>query len=91
MFVCLCLGITSQDVANAVRSGASTSKQVAKICGAGSECGRCRRTVRAIIASLDRATAIEHTTTDEPTAAIEDTAAVESTTVQTESWATKFE
>jgi bacterioferritin-associated ferredoxin len=54
MFVCLCLGVTSQEVANAVANGASTSKQVAKMCGAGSECGRCRRTVRAIIAAVER-------------------------------------
>lgn len=53
MFVCLCLGVTSQDVTDAVTKGASTSKEVAKECGAGSECGRCRRTVRAIIASVE--------------------------------------
>lgn len=49
MFVCLCNGVTSQTVAEAVAAGATTSKQVAKVCGAGSECGRCRHTVRAII------------------------------------------
>ena len=49
MFVCLCVGVTNQTVAAAVAAGASTSKQVADACGAGSECGRCRRTVRAII------------------------------------------
>ncbi len=49
MFVCLCVGVTNQTVAAAVAAGASTSKQVAEACGAGSECGRCRRTVRAII------------------------------------------
>ena len=49
MYVCLCAGATNQTVAQAVTSGASTSKQVADACGAGSECGRCRRTVRAII------------------------------------------
>jgi bacterioferritin-associated ferredoxin len=49
MFVCLCNGVTSQTVAEAVAAGASTTKQVAKACGAGSECGRCRHTVRAII------------------------------------------
>ena len=49
MYVCLCAGVTNQIVAKAVASGASTSKQVADACGAGSECGRCRRTVRAII------------------------------------------
>ncbi len=51
MFVCLCNGITSQMVADAVAAGASTTKGVAQACGAGADCGRCRRTVRAIIAS----------------------------------------
>ncbi|EHB54060.1 BFD domain protein (2Fe-2S)-binding domain protein [Mycolicibacterium rhodesiae JS60] len=49
MFVCLCNGVTSQVVAEAVEAGATTTKQVASVCGAGAECGRCRRTVRAII------------------------------------------
>ncbi|MCW2591098.1 MAG: hypothetical protein JWQ86_3525 [Mycobacterium sp.] len=49
MYVCLCVGVTNQSVADAVAAGASTSKQVAEACGAGSECGRCRRTVRAIL------------------------------------------
>jgi bacterioferritin-associated ferredoxin len=49
MFVCLCTGVTSQAVADVVVAGASTSKQVAEACGAGADCGRCRRTVRAII------------------------------------------
>ncbi len=49
MFVCLCNGITSHEVADAVDRGAATTKQVAVACGAGTDCGRCRRTVRAII------------------------------------------
>lgn len=49
MFVCLCTGVTSHVVNEAVAKGASTSKQVAAACGAGSDCGRCRRTVRTII------------------------------------------
>jgi bacterioferritin-associated ferredoxin len=51
MYVCLCLGITTEAVGAAIDDGASTSRQVAAACGAGSQCGRCRRTVRAIIAS----------------------------------------
>jgi bacterioferritin-associated ferredoxin len=51
MFVCLCNGITSHEVAEAVDCGAATTKQVALACGAGADCGRCRRTVRAIIES----------------------------------------
>jgi bacterioferritin-associated ferredoxin len=51
MYVCLCLGITTETVRDAIDNGASTSRQVAAACGAGSQCGRCRRSVRAIIAS----------------------------------------
>jgi bacterioferritin-associated ferredoxin len=51
MFVCLCLGVTTEAVRDAIDNGASTSRQVAAACGAGSQCGRCRRTVRAIIAA----------------------------------------
>jgi bacterioferritin-associated ferredoxin len=51
MFVCLCTGATNHVVADVVAGGACTSNEVAKACGAGSDCGRCRRTVRAIIAA----------------------------------------
>jgi bacterioferritin-associated ferredoxin len=53
MFVCLCTGLTSHDVNEVVAKGATTSKQIAEACGAGGECGRCRRTLRAIIAAHD--------------------------------------
>jgi bacterioferritin-associated ferredoxin len=49
MFVCLCTGVTSHDVNEVVANGATTSKQIAEACGAGGDCGRCRRTLRAII------------------------------------------
>ncbi|KUI36998.1 (2Fe-2S)-binding protein [Mycobacterium sp. IS-1496] len=49
MFVCLCMGVTSHVVNDVIAAGASTSKEIAEACGAGSECGRCRRTLRAII------------------------------------------
>ncbi|OBJ17287.1 (2Fe-2S)-binding protein [Mycobacterium colombiense] len=51
MFVCLCNGVTSQTVTEAVECGASTTKEVAQACGAGADCGRCRRTVQAILRS----------------------------------------
>ncbi|WP_163760757.1 (2Fe-2S)-binding protein [Mycobacterium botniense] len=51
MYVCLCVGATTQTVSAAVQRGASTSKQIAAACGAGADCGRCRRTLRAIIAA----------------------------------------
>jgi bacterioferritin-associated ferredoxin len=49
MYVCLCKGVTSQTVTECVAEGAYTTKKVAKACGAGAECGRCRRTVQSII------------------------------------------
>lgn len=51
MYVCLCLGVTSERVSAVVAAGATTCNQVADACGAGSECGRCRRTVRSVISS----------------------------------------
>lgn len=51
MYVCLCVGATNQMVCDAVAAGASTSKEVAAMCGAGTDCGRCRCTVRGIIQS----------------------------------------
>ena len=51
MYVCLCVGATNQTVSDAVAQGACTSKEVAAACGAGADCGRCRRTLRAIIAA----------------------------------------
>jgi bacterioferritin-associated ferredoxin len=49
MFVCLCIGVTSHVVDEVVAGGARTSKQITQACGAGGDCGRCRRTLRAMI------------------------------------------
>lgn len=51
MFVCLCNGVTSHTVSEAVAAGATTTKEVAQACGAGADCGRCRRTVQAMLRS----------------------------------------
>ncbi|MEB3981385.1 (2Fe-2S)-binding protein [Mycobacterium sp. 663a-19] len=51
MYVCLCVGATNHMVSDAVARGACTSKEVAAACGAGADCGRCRQTLRAIIAA----------------------------------------
>lgn len=52
MYVCLCHGVTNHTVAQVVAAGATTTNQVAQACFAGSECGRCRRSVRAIIEAV---------------------------------------
>ncbi|MFY2858827.1 (2Fe-2S)-binding protein [Mycobacterium sp. THU-M104] len=51
MYVCLCVGATTHTVSECVARGAATSREVAVACGAGADCGRCRRTLRAIIAA----------------------------------------
>ncbi|WP_082614458.1 (2Fe-2S)-binding protein [Mycobacterium sp. Root265] len=50
MYVCLCTGATDTQVLDAIRGGASTSREVDEACGAGAQCGRCRRTVRTLLA-----------------------------------------
>lgn len=54
MYVCLCAGTTCQMITDAVTRGAGTCKQIAEACGAGLDCGRCLRNVKAI---LDRESA----------------------------------
>jgi bacterioferritin-associated ferredoxin len=51
MYVCLCVGVTNHTVSEVIAQGASTSKEVAAACGAGGDCGRCRRTLRALLAA----------------------------------------
>lgn len=51
MFVCLCTGTTSHVVNEMIEAGATSSRAIAEACGAGGDCGRCRRTIRAIIAA----------------------------------------
>ncbi|MGX9787719.1 (2Fe-2S)-binding protein [Mycobacterium sp. MMS18-G62] len=49
MYVCLCSTVTSATALEAIDEGATSSKEVAQACGADSECGRCRATVRGLI------------------------------------------
>jgi bacterioferritin-associated ferredoxin len=42
MLVCHCMGLSERDVSGAIRAGASTRREVARECGAGSVCGGCR-------------------------------------------------
>ena len=62
MYVCLCCGVTNETVTAAVIAGAITTKQVSAACAAGSECGRCCRTIRSIIHSLSATTESEKET-----------------------------
>ncbi|AEF37423.1 MULTISPECIES: (2Fe-2S)-binding protein [Mycobacteriaceae] len=56
MYVCLCAGVTSQQVIDAVAAGASNTKQVGELTGAGTVCGRCKNNIRALIAAAPTGT-----------------------------------
>jgi bacterioferritin-associated ferredoxin len=49
MYICLCLGVTTSTVQQAIDAGARSTKQVTEACGAGSVCGRCNHTIRTMI------------------------------------------
>ncbi|MEB3019606.1 (2Fe-2S)-binding protein [[Mycobacterium] crassicus] len=51
MYVCLCVGVTGQQVIDAIEAGALTTKQVGECTGAGTVCGRCKKNIRALIAA----------------------------------------
>ena len=49
MLVCHCKGLSDRDVHRAIRAGASTQRDVARACGAGSVCGGCRPLIDELI------------------------------------------
>lgn len=51
MYVCLCLGITDQDIRQTVAAGANSVKQVREQLGAGSQCGKCAMQTRQLVRS----------------------------------------
>jgi bacterioferritin-associated ferredoxin len=55
MYVCICYAVTSAEVAEVVRGGASTETAVGDACGAGTGCGSCLDRICAIITSVDPA------------------------------------
>ena len=55
MYACICHAVTSTEVAEVVRSGATTEEAVGRACGAGTGCGSCLDRICAIISSVDPA------------------------------------
>ena len=55
MYACICLAVTSQEVADVVRAGATTEEAVGEACGAGTGCGSCLDRICGIITSVEPA------------------------------------
>jgi len=49
MYVCLCHAVTEQRVREEIANGATTPRQVAGGCRAGTDCGSCVRRIQAIL------------------------------------------
>jgi len=52
MVLCICQSVTDRDIDALIRDGARSLAEVSRACGAGGECGCCRR---AIEQRIDRA------------------------------------
>ena len=57
MYVCLCRVVTRVQIEAVVAAGARTVEEVGEACAAGTECGKCRRTIMRILESHERDTA----------------------------------
>lgn len=49
MYVCLCTGVTSDQIQEAINNGATNAAEITAATGAGSSCGSCLTTVIAMM------------------------------------------
>ncbi|TNY38650.1 (2Fe-2S)-binding protein [Thermomonospora catenispora] len=55
MYVCICNGVTEDDVLASLRAGAGTTREVKAACGMKPGCGTCTRRLCAMVAEHRRA------------------------------------
>jgi len=55
MIVCLCRGVPEQTIQSVIASGARTVDDVSRICGAGSDCGACYRSLAEMVREVSDA------------------------------------
>ncbi|MFC8450184.1 bacterioferritin-associated ferredoxin [Kitasatospora sp. NPDC057223] len=49
MYVCMCHAVTEDQVKKAIDAGASSPRQIARGCKAGTDCGSCVRRIQALL------------------------------------------
>ncbi len=54
MYVCSCRGVTDREVAQAIVDGADSVGEIARACGAGSNCGGCWPTLELLLDEIER-------------------------------------
>ena len=59
MWICLCEAVTSSTIREAINRGAGTLQAVGEACGAGTSCGKCKRTILLLLEERDPTVLIE--------------------------------
>jgi len=49
MYVCLCLGVTDQEIRETIAEGASSLEEIMYCTGAGTRCGSCRNHIAGMV------------------------------------------
>ena len=49
MYICLCRVVTRTTIEGAITAGARTIEEVGQRCGAGTDCGKCQRTISRLL------------------------------------------
>ncbi|MBW8827058.1 MAG: (2Fe-2S)-binding protein [Acidobacteria bacterium] len=49
MWICLCEAVTSTTIREVIEDGAASVGAVAEACGAGTVCGKCKRTIAVMV------------------------------------------
>jgi bacterioferritin-associated ferredoxin len=55
LIVCLCKGLCEKKLGKVIDEGASTVREVGRRCGAGTDCGSCRRQIAELIGARSEA------------------------------------
>jgi len=53
MIVCLCHGVNDRKIRETIEAGAETVRDVGQKCGAGTDCGGCKRQIKQLIVGHD--------------------------------------
>jgi bacterioferritin-associated ferredoxin len=53
MIVCICAGISTREIESALRRGASTRGEIARVSGAGTSCGRCHPWLDSLLSACE--------------------------------------
>ena len=54
MIVCSCYGVSDRTIRKLIEEGADTAQEIERACGAGSDCGSCKRQVCELVESENK-------------------------------------